>query len=356
MSSERWFYVNQHRRKEHLSRTGFRRRRNRRWNELLKQAPLEITADLIANPDFLVECFRMMRDEKGHGAGIDGVRVPELLLTDVGRFAKSISEAIREGHYRPQPTQQHRIPKESPGQYRELSIPTVMDRVVAMALNEALSTVWEPKFTDSVWAYRPGRGVWPMLAKLLNTMEDTGRSVLVIDDIAQAFDRVPIGPLLEIHRRHFEDLQPPDPMTLRYHPNEIRHEYSDAQKTRARRSLLQLVRRVLTGAVSSRQRGIPQGGNYSPTALNVLLHEHLDQPIVSKSRDALWYRYSDNLTYLAHSVTEGDEILATIRDLLAPLGMKLKGATEDGVRDLTAGAEAHLLGFTIRHNGQGPVL
>lgn len=62
----------------------------------------------------------------------------------------------------------------------------------------------------------------------------------------------------------------------------------------------------------------------------------------------LWFRYADNLVYLARSVSEGRQVLRKVRGLLRPLGLTLK--REGGVRDLANGTEVQLLGFSLRRH------
>jgi hypothetical protein len=76
------------------------------------------------------------------------------------------------------------------------------------------------------------------------------------------------------------------------------------------------------------------------------LHYWLDEPLSGIVKRPLWFRYADNLCYLAGSVPEGERVLATIRRRLRPLGLTLKG--EDGVSDLRTG-DAQILGFTLKY-------
>jgi len=78
----------------------------------------------------------------------------------------------------------------------------------------------------------------------------------------------------------------------------------------------------------------------------VILNFSLDVPITEHaSNESLWYRYADNILYLGQSVSEGRQMLTRVEQLLQPHGLSLK---EDKVlADLDAGAEAHLLGFTL---------
>jgi hypothetical protein len=76
--------------------------------------------------------------------------------------------------------------------------------------------------------------------------------------------------------------------------------------------------------------------------LDVLVMEHT-------GTKPLWYRYADNLVYLASSVSEGKGMLDTVSSWLQPCGLTLRA--EADVVDLSTGDEAHLLGFNLRQEG-----
>ena len=110
--------------------------------------------------------------------------------------------------------------------------------------------------------------------------------------------------------------------------------------------------RPSSGATTTnRQRGIDQGAPYSPFALNVLLHFRHDVPLNELPSSLPWFRYADNLAYLAPGMSEGRQVLSRVAELLRPLGLQLKGKEDDGVRDLNMN-ETQLLGFTLTWNGE----
>jgi retron-type reverse transcriptase len=208
------------------------------------------------------------------------------------------------------------IPK-SDGGRRVLRIRNLCDRIVAAALNDALSPYWETVFFPGSMGFRPGRGVWTLLAELEAVMVRADRWVLAIDDIRQAFDNVRIADLLADHRTHVPDC-----------------------------SLLALIEVVLR-AGESRERGIDQGSSYSPTALNVRLHHAHDLDLHQDRTFPPWFRYADNLVYLCLGVSEGHQAWEKARYLLTPAGFSLKG--KDGPpADRRQGQQAPLLGFCLR--------
>src|SRR5262249_50409225 len=139
--------------------------------------------------------------------------------------------------------------------------------------------------------------------------------------VRKAFDTVHVTDIMAEHRRHIAD---------------------DA--------LLRLIEAVLRGSAGERRpRGIDQGSAYSPTALNVLLHRHHDLRF-GRGHPPL-YRYADNLVYVCGSVAEGDQALATARQLLKSVQLTLKGQ-EGRPKDLWRGEEVQLLGFNLRREGK----
>ncbi len=93
--------------------------------------------------------------------GIDGMSVEELgphLREEWPR----IKEALLDERYEPQPVKRVEIPKPGGGM-RRLGIPTVVDRLIQQSLDQVMSRVFEPGFSESSlwvspWAQRPRRG------------------------------------------------------------------------------------------------------------------------------------------------------------------------------------------------------
>jgi len=215
-------------------------------------------------------------------------------------------------------------------EYRMLQLGSICDRIVALALHRKLEPHFDKLFLDNVWGFRPKRGPEQLLAHLKRTIERTERPILALADIRKAFDNVPTDVLIYAHARaqkDFSDGATVFPFKL---PNSVR----------------KLVACIARGTVQNRKIGLDQGNNYSPTALNLVLHYVHDLPLAARDYHPCWYRYVDNLIFPCQNEYEGEEILKKVGYLL-PLGkLKLKDA-EKGVFDLRK-EDVDLLGFQLR--------
>ncbi len=306
----------------------FRQRQQRRNLRMgLEGHPIRV--EQIASKEHLDHRWQRLATQGGKGAGVDGYTYADFSPSEVGQVVGDLSEQAVSGVYFAEKVRKVRIPKR-PGseETRELKIGTLCDRVLGSALESAFQGFWKKRFLPWSFGFRKGVGTWDMLADIEVAMQRTGMRVLAANDLKNAFDNVPIDIVLECHRDALEGVR---------QKNFGREE---------RERTLALVEAVLRGHARKRQRGIDQGNPYSPTAPNVVLNEHHDRKIKTEiSMKLLWWRYADNVAYLCQGMSEGEQALEEVGRLLEPLGMTLKG--EDGVKDLSQGDVARLLGFSL---------
>ncbi len=300
------------------------------------QAQKRVTLAEIADHEFLLQCFKQLRSSGGWGAGIDGVTFSSLSPSEWASVFRKIRKALLKSRYRPQHPRKVPIPKPGTVEKRILSIRSICDRVVALALYRKLEPHMDKLFLDGSWGFRPKRGTWEMLAHLKKTVEETGRWVLVVEDVRKAFDNVQVEDLIEAHVKAREDLAVS----------------KDQSAVKIDESVLKLIAVMARGTKQDRTLGIDQGNNYSPTALNVVLHYFHDLPLTAAVKHPFWYRYADNLTYLCRDEAEGQKVLQMVRNLLRQAKLELKG--KDGVTDLRKNP-AELLGFLLREQ-EGKVI
>ncbi|HEX3659754.1 MAG TPA: reverse transcriptase domain-containing protein [Pirellulales bacterium] len=297
----------------------------RRARRLLRERmpPSEVTNPIlsfqqIVSPENLLRVFREMRVTSGPAPGVDGLTYDDFTITEVAAILRAVSLAILAHQYKPYPTRLCRIPKDA-HRYRELRLRTIIDRVAAAALAQALSALWNRYFLPGSFGFRPGCNTWHFLAAVDGAVARQGRQVLAQDDVQNAFPSAPIVAVMDAVRHFTED-----------------------------ENILWLIDTIARGDEGAAHTvGLDQGCPLSPVLMNVLLHIVLDRPFTADSDNPLWYRYVDNLCYLCSSVSEGHRAIRRATELLSPAGLQLKGQDGPPIDLRRQGAHVKILGFTL---------
>jgi retron-type reverse transcriptase len=108
----------------------------------------------ILDRDNLNRAYKRVRSNKG-APGMDGMTV-EQALPWLQEHGEELLESLRNGQYRPNPVRRKEIPKPDGGAGK-LGIPTVVDRVIQQAVAQRLQPIFEPRFSEGSYGYRPGR-------------------------------------------------------------------------------------------------------------------------------------------------------------------------------------------------------
>jgi len=102
----------------------------------------------------LVLAWEKVRSNKGAG-GVDRVSI-EQFDERKELYFQELYEELKSDEYRPLPVKRVYIPKPD-GRERPLGIPAIRDRVVQQALLNKLESIFEEKFLDLSFGYRPNR-------------------------------------------------------------------------------------------------------------------------------------------------------------------------------------------------------
>ncbi|MEZ6141684.1 MAG: reverse transcriptase domain-containing protein [Zavarzinella sp.] len=253
--------------------------------------------------------------------GADTPGVDQLTCRSVkpqlSEWLQKISDDIYHGTYEPMAIRWILIPKSKPGQFRQLGIMTVRDRVVHAAIKQVLEPILEPRMVPQSYGFRPGRSVASALAdavQILDSGERINRPMTFAAslDIENCFDTIDNQLLIEQLRTLISD---DDLMSL----------------------LQKLLNSGATTATSrfwrTRQRGLIQGSSLSPLLCNFYL-DRLDRDLLQYSdlneHATQMLRYADNLLLLAEDASSAKSGISTIHKSLGKLYQKL------GVRRPTA--------------------
>lgn len=248
--------------------------------------PLGIRLEIIASLARLLEAWRRVRSNNGQPGG-DRVTIaafgqrPDCEL-------RSLRQALLSGTYRPRQLARHALPKPSGG-FRQLAIPSVVDRVAQTAALMTLTPVLDRRMSEASFGYRPWRGVAGALAAARAAAQD-GRAWVVDADIASFFDSV-------CHRRLMQDLC----------------FWIDDERILG-------VFALWLKSFSPSGRGIAQGSPVSPFLANIYLHP-IDRLVRAAGFDMI--RYADDFLIMAHDGAAAQRALALAGHLLSARGLAL---------------------------------
>lgn len=153
---------------------------------MLEYTPNNSLATQLCQPETLHTAWRKVRANKG-GPGSDGVTIQQF-KANLTKHLRQLSREIAEERYYPLPVQQFRI-KKANGSTRELSVLALKDRIVQRAVCDLISPIYEAKFLDCSFAYRPNRGVPHAIAQV-TAIRAEGYEWAVHADIEKFFDRM----------------------------------------------------------------------------------------------------------------------------------------------------------------------
>ena len=137
---------------------------------------LSLTTQL-CQPEMLAAAWRKVRGNKG-GPGSDGVTIQQF-ETELNRHLRQLARELAEERYYPLPVQKFTI-KKANGSTRQLSVLALRDRIVQRAICDLLTPIYEAKFLDCSFAFRPNRGVPHAIAEVAAIRaEDTNGSSML---------------------------------------------------------------------------------------------------------------------------------------------------------------------------------
>jgi len=110
--------------------------------------------DKVYDMDNLEEAWRKVKSNKGC-AGVDAQSIQDFRVQE-DRNLREIQRAVKNGNYRVKPVLRKFIPK-GDNKFRPLGIPTVKDRIVQQATKNVIEQIFEAKFLDCSYGFRPGR-------------------------------------------------------------------------------------------------------------------------------------------------------------------------------------------------------
>lgn len=270
--------------------------------------------DEILSRENLNQAYKQVVTNKG-SAGVDGVNV-EKLKDHLKINGGQIKESIIARTYKPSPVKRVYIPKGKDSK-RPLGIPTATDRVIQQAIAQKLSEIYEVKFSNSSYGFRPNRSAHMAIDKVVEYLNE-GYEWIVDLDIEKFFDTVNHDKLIQV----------------------LRLEVNDS-------TTLNLIRKYLkagvmeNGVFTKTKIGTPQGGPISPILSNILL-DQFDKEMEKRGR--LFVRYADDVNLFVRSEKAADRVMKSV---VSWLERKLFLKVNVRKTRVTRPSKSKFLGFTF---------
>lgn len=247
------------------------------------------------------------------------VGVDEVTKEEYGeKLAENIDallKRMKQFSYRPYPVRRAYIPKGN-GKMRGLGVPSFEDKMVQGTLKEILEAIYEPKFKEFSFGFRPGKSCHDAIQRVNKHIMADKVNYIVDADIKGFFDNIDHDWMIRF----------------------LEHDIAD-------KNFIRYIKRFLMGGVMEdgkkleTDRGTVQGGLISPVLANVYLHYVLDMWFdVVRAREfkgeMYMVRYADDFVCLFQYESEAQKFFRMMVERLKKFGLEI---AEDKSRILPFG-------------------
>jgi RNA-directed DNA polymerase len=268
----------------------------------------------------LNDAYKKVKANRG-ASGVDRQTIEQTLIY-MRSHKEQIIGSLLDGSYKPNLIRGVEILKADGISKRQLGIPTILDRIIQQAILQVLQPIFEPKFSNSSYGFRPERSALMALNKAKEYVND-GHKYVVDMDLEKFFDRVNHDILMSKLALHIGD-----------------------------KRLLKLIRKYLeagilqNGICIDREIGVMQGGNLSPLLSNIMLDE-LDKEL--EKRGHKFCRYADDCNIYVRSYAGGERVMKSIT---AFLSKRLKLQVNETKSAVALASKRKFLGYSFRSDGE----
>lgn len=254
------------------------------------------------NKEALIEQHR--RQQKNKASGVDKV-TKEKYDSNVEENIEKLLTRMKSLSYRPQPVRRVYIPKLN-GKLRPLGIPAYEDKLVQSIMAEILNEIYEPKFLDSSYGFRPNRNCHQAIREINQTIMTKKVNYILDCDIKGFFDNVEQKWLVKFLEN---DIQ--DKMFIRYIVRFLKSGYMENMK------------------YYETDKGTPQGGIISPILANVYLHYVLDRYFEEVIKpnikgEAYMVRYADDFIIMFQYEKEAELVYQLLNKRFEKFGLEME--------------------------------
>jgi len=254
------------------------------------------------NYDLLYKCYKALDGSKA--SGVDKVTKAEYAL-NLEENLKDLVERLKRHYFRPQASLRVYIPKGN-GKLRPLGISAFEDKIVQFALKEVLEAVFESKFCDTMYGFRPNRSCHDALRELNRLIMYENTNWIVDADIKGYFNSLEHEVIL----------------------NAIKFRLADP-------NILWLVKKMLTAGIMEEGSwkpstiGTEQGNLASPVIANIYMHYTLAKWFEVKFKPTCRGKcglviYADDFVATFQHKDEAERFLKEVAERFAEVGLELE--------------------------------
>ena len=199
----------------------------------------------LINEDMLKQCHKELDGSKA--VGIDKVTKDEY-GKNLDRNIKDLVQRLKNKSFKPLPSLRVYIPKAN-GKKRPLGIASYEDKIVQMAVKKILGAIYEPRFLNCMYGFRPNRGCHEAIKEIYQRISYGKISYIVDADIKGFFDHIDHEWMMKFLEWNIQD-----------------------------KNLLWLIRKYLKAGIMEQgkfeptEEGSAQGSVMSPMLANIYMH------------------------------------------------------------------------------------
>jgi len=236
--------------------------------------------------------------------GIDGVAKEDYSINLEANVEHLVKRMIN-GSYKPEPIRRVYIPKDGSNKMRPLGISCYEDKLVENIIAQILTMVYEPKFYNESFGFRPNRSCHQAVREVIEMVQYRKVNYIVEADIKGFFDNVNHEWLIKF----------------------LEHDIAD-------KKLIDLIKKFLEAGVMEdgkyleSERGTPQGNGASPILANIYLHYVLDNwfNVVVKRQsqgEAYLIRYCDDFVCCFQNEWEAEAFYRSLIERFQKFGLEV---------------------------------
>lgn len=202
------------------------------------------------NKETLIASHKQMDKKKARG--IDNIS-KEDYSKKLEENVANLVERMKNGSYKPNATRRTYIPKDGSNKMRPLGISCYEDKLIENIIAQILTMIYEPKFYDDSFGFRPNRNCHQAVRQLVENVQYHKVCYIVEADIKGFFDNVNHEWMIKF----------------------LGHDIADKR-------FIEIINKFLKAGIMEdgkyidSEKGTPQGNGASPVLANVYLHYVLD--------------------------------------------------------------------------------